>query len=66
MQQRENVKAAQSFGSSWAKFAREHNGCKVCQRKFATEPEKETFIARFEGSECAAHISFSCIGCLCA
>lgn len=65
VRQKESAKAAQSFGASWAKHAVEHHGCKVCRRTFATEVEKDAFVKRFQGSECALTATVGSMSTIC-
>lgn len=41
-----------SFGSKWAKAAREQHVCRICQRKFETQAAAEAFAKRWEAQGC--------------
>jgi hypothetical protein len=52
VEERERSRAAATFGHAWVLHAQKENKCKVCERHFESEEQRQAFCHRYTVAQC--------------
>lgn len=57
VEERERSRAAATYGQAWVSFAQKENKCKVCERYFERDEQRQAFCHRYTAAGCVLSTS---------